>query len=195
MKNALIVFVRKPEWGKVKTRLAATVGNDVALDIYKELLQHTFNIVKSTPFTKFICYVNEIEKDDLWNAEGFVKRLQSETDLGSKMKDAFSEVLNEGYKKAVIIGSDCMDLTTAIIVQAFDLLETKDTVIGPAKDGGYYLLGMKNLSPFIFKDKNWSTSSVYNDTVIDMEANGISFGVLPLLNDVDTEDDWLSSKK
>ncbi len=195
MKNALIVFVRKPEWGKVKTRLAATVGNDVALDIYKELLQHTFNIVKSTPVTKFIYYVNEIEKDDLWNAEGFVKRLQSETDLGSKMKDAFSEVLNEGYKKAIIIGSDCMDLTTAIIVQAFDLLETKDTVIGPAKDGGYYLLGMKNLSPFIFKDKNWSTSSVYNDTVIDMEANGISFGVLPLLNDVDTEDDWLSSKK
>ena len=195
MKNALIVFVRKPEWGKVKTRLAATVGNDVALDIYKELLQHTFNIVKSTPVTKFIYYVNKIEKDDLWNAEGFVKRLQSDTDLGSKMKDAFSEVLNEGYKKAVIIGSDCMDLTTAIIVQAFDLLETKDTVIGPAKDGGYYLLGMKYLSSFIFKDKNWSTSSVYNDTVIDMEANGISFGVLPLLNDVDTEDDWLSSKK
>ena len=129
------------------------------------------------------------------NAEGFVKRLQSDNDLGSKMKDAFSEVLNEGYKKAVIIGSDCMDLTTAIIVQAFDLLETKDTVIGPAKDGGYYLLGMKNFSPCIFKDKNWSTSSVYNDTVIDMEANGISFGVLPLLNDVDTEDDWLSSKK
>lgn len=195
MKNALIVFVRKPELGKVKTRLAATVGNDVALDIYKELLQHTFNIVKSTPVTKFIYYVNKIEKDDLWNAEGFVKRLQSDNDLGSKMKDAFSEVLNEGYKKAVIIGSDCMDLTTAIIVQAFDLLETKDTVIGPAKDGGYYLLGMKNLSSFIFKDKNWSTSSVYNDTVIDMEANGISFGVLPLLNDVDTEDDWLSSKK
>lgn len=195
MKNALIVFVRKPELGKVKTRLAATVGNDVALDIYKELLQHTFNIVKSTPVTKFIYYVNKIEKDDLWNAEGFVKRLQSDNDLGSKMKDAFSEVLNEGYKKAVIIGSDCMDLTTAIIVQAFDLLETKDTVIGPAKDGGYYLLGMKNLFSFIFKDKNWSTSSVYNDTVIDMEANGISFGVLPLLNDVDTEDDWLSSKK
>lgn len=195
MKNALIVFVRKPELGKVKTRLAATVGNDVALNIYKELLQHTFNIVKSTPVTKFIYYVNKIEKDDLWNAEGFVKRLQSDNDLGSKMKDAFSEVLNEGYKKAVIIGSDCMDLTTAIIVQAFDLLETKDTVIGPAKDGGYYLLGMKNLFSFIFKHKNWSTSSVYNDTVIDMEANGISFGVLPLLNDVDTEDDWLSSKK
>ncbi len=194
MKDALIVFVRKPELGKVKTRIAATAGNEKALDIYKELLQHTFDITRISGAVKFIYYVDDIEKDDIWNAPGFVKRLQSDNDLGDRMTTAFREVLQEGFSKVLIIGSDCLELTPAIIQQAFASLETAEIVIGPALDGGYYLLGMRKLYSFIFHNKNWSTDSVFKDSVRDMERNGISFAVLPLLNDIDTEEDWLTSK-
>ncbi|MEO5947919.1 MAG: TIGR04282 family arsenosugar biosynthesis glycosyltransferase [Chitinophagaceae bacterium] len=195
MGNALILFVRKPELGKVKTRLAATIGNEKALAIYEELLQHTFEITQSLSFLKFVFYVNAIEHNDLWRAEGFIKRLQSDADLGGKMKDAFAEVIQEGYEKVVIIGSDCFQLTTAIIQQAFELLNKNEIVIGPANDGGYYLLGMKKLYGFIFDNKKWSTETVFGDTVQDLKKYNVSFTTLPILTDVDTEEDWQLSKK
>lgn len=195
MKNAVIIFVRKPELGKVKTRLAATVGKEKALAIYEQLLQHTFEITRFVDFPKFVFYVYAIEQNDLWSAEGFIKKLQSDADLGGKMKDAFAEQFQEGYEKVLIIGSDCFQLTTAIIEQAFELLNNNQIVIGPANDGGYYLLGMKKLHGFIFDDKKWSSKSVFADTVGELKENEISFATLPILTDIDTEEDWLLSKK
>jgi rSAM/selenodomain-associated transferase 1 len=194
MKTALIIFVRKPELGKVKTRLAATLGDDKALEIYKELLQHTSDIALKTSADKFVFYFNKIEKEDIWDENNFIKKLQSDADLGIKMQDAFSQIFEQGYEKVVIIGSDCFELTNEIISNAFEQLDTNDVVIGPANDGGYYLLGMKKLYPQLFENKQWSTAAVYQQTIADFEKAHIKYHALVTLTDVDTEEDWLATK-
>ena len=192
--NALIIFVRKPELGKVKTRLAATMGDKKALSIYKELLQHTYNITYPVDADKFVFYYNETDDNDMWKGDGFNKRLQSNGDLGSKMKDAFAALFNEGYQQVVIIGSDCFELTTAIINDAFVRLEKNDVVIGPSTDRGYYLLGMKQLLSFVFNNKRWSTEHVFEETITELQKEHISYHTLTYLTDVDTEEDWLATK-
>lgn len=175
--------------GKVKSRLAVTVGKQRALDIYNTLLTHTLNISKNLPAEKFIFYEDYINQDDLWDNEIYNKNLQQGTDLGQRMKNAFEDLFNKGYKKVLIIGSDCYELTETIINSAFDLLSVKDVVIGQASDGGYYLLGMKTFIPQLFKNKSWSSGSVYNDTVKQINELGYSFTSLIVLNDVDEESD------
>nr|MDQ6902661.1 TIGR04282 family arsenosugar biosynthesis glycosyltransferase [Bacteroidota bacterium] len=166
-----------------------------ALDIYKELLQHTFEIASAVDASKYVFYFDKIEDEDIWNADGFFKVLQKDGDLGNKMAAAFTHLFNERCESVVIIGSDCFELTTNIIENAFSDLEINDIVIGPANDGGYYLLGMKKIFPFIFKNKKWSTESVFNETVLELEKNNISYKTLAVLTDVDTEEDWLATKK
>ncbi len=194
MKSAIIIFVRKPELGKVKTRLAASLGNEKALEIYQELLLHTCQICEQVEVDKFVYYHEKIEQNDLWDADGFNKKLQTNAELGEKMKLAFKEIFDTGYKKVVIIGSDCLQLTDGHIMEALSLLDKNDTVIGPAKDGGYYLLGMKMLHPYLFENKTWSTSTVFNETKADAERYQLNMAVLPVLTDVDTEADWIESK-
>ena len=195
MKEAIIIFVRNPQLGKVKTRLANTLGDEKALNIYKELLHHTKEITAQITADKYVFYFDKIEENDLWNVPGFFKCLQCNDELGGKMKNAFKELFDKGYEKVAIIGSDCLELTTAIIEEAFVLLKNTDAVIGPAKDGGYYLLAMKKLIRPIFENKQWSTDSVFRETINDLTENNFSFGCLPLLTDVDTEQDWNFSKK
>ena len=195
MKKALIIFVRQPEKGKVKTRLAATLGEDKALAIYIELLKHTQKISSAATADKFVFYAGQIPENDLWSMPGFTKRLQNELDLGGKMKEAFSVLFEEGYGKIVIIGSDCLELSTEIIEQAFNLLDEKEVVIGPASDGGYYLLGMKKLWPFIFENKQWSTANVFEQTLSDLKKVKIPYSELITLADIDTEEDWNNYKQ
>ena len=157
MKDAVIIFVRNPELGKVKTRLAATVGDEEALNIYSLLLNHTMQEAGKVAANKFVFYHQQITTDDIWNGNGFYKKLQTGESLGDKMKAAFDEIFKLGYNKIMIIGSDCLQLKSAIINAGFCLLDEEDTVIGPAKDGGYYLLGMK---------KNYATDKlIYIESV------------------------------
>ena len=195
MKNAIIIFVRNPELGKVKTRLAASVGDHAAVDIYKQLLLHTMQVADESSADKFVFYHEQIMQHDIWNKNGFFKKLQSGSNLGEKMKNAFSTIFTEGYSKVIIIGSDCLQLNSTIINEAFAGLEQNDTVIGPAKDGGYYLLGMKIMLPFLFDHKAWSTATVFKDTMFNMRQHNLSTTILQVLTDVDTEADWLESKK
>ena len=193
--KALIIFVRKPELGKVKTRLAATLGNEKALTVYVELIEHTCAISGPANADKFIFYADSIGENDIWGEPGFTKKLQVNGDLGGKMKDAFTVLFKQGYEHVVIIGSDCFELSTRIIDEAFKLLEQKEVVIGPAEDGGYYLLGMKTLLPFIFENKHWSTGHVFQQTITDLQKENISFAELITLTDVDTEEDWMKTKR
>ena len=195
MKDAVIIFVRNPELGKVKTRLAATVGNDEALNIYSLLLNHTMQEADKVAADKFVFYHQQITADDIWNANRFYKKLQTAESLGDKMKAAFDEIFKARYTKIMIIGSDCLQLNSTIINTGFGLLDEHDTIIGPATDGGYYLLGMKKNYEFLFDNKTWSTESVFDDSMKDMQQHHISTGLLPLLTDVDTEADWIESKK
>ncbi|PIQ48926.1 MAG: glycosyltransferase [Cytophagales bacterium CG12_big_fil_rev_8_21_14_0_65_40_12] len=185
----LIIFVKNPELGRVKTRLAATVGDQAALNIYKRLLDRTKQITSALPFDKTVFYDRILDEEDLWNAKGFTKDLQQEGDLGQRMSTAFQRSFEKGYKRICIIGSDCYELTTEILNDAFNVLKSKNTVIGGAKDGGYYLVGMNQWLPKIFANKAWSTAEVYNSTIKDFVELGMTYAELPKLNDVDTEED------
>jgi uncharacterized protein len=186
-KNALIIFVRNPVLGKVKTRLAATIGNEKALQVYIHLLQHTKSITQNLLVAKFIFFADEINVNDIW--KDYKKKWQSGNNLGKRMENAFKELFAEGYKNICIIGSDCYELTTEIIEEAFEKLNSIDIVIGGAKDGGYYLLGMSNPTKEIFTTIEWSTAKVFSQTMQLINEKKLSCFVLPLLNDVDEEKD------
>ena len=183
--TCLILFVRDPVLGKVKTRLAVSIGDEQALRVYKLLLNHTRTITVGLNCTKYVYYADSVISVDLWDKGNFIKAVQSGNDLGERMLHAFQSAFDDGYKKVVIIGSDCFQLSTELIISAFDVLNHYDAVIGPAEDGGYYLLGLKKLVPAIFKDKTWSTNSVCRDTIKDIESMNLSYKLLPILNDVD----------
>ncbi|MFK7984177.1 MAG: TIGR04282 family arsenosugar biosynthesis glycosyltransferase [Saprospiraceae bacterium] len=190
-KNALIVFIKNPELGKVKTRLAKTVGAEKALAIYIALMEHTRKIAEALPVARHLFYSKEINKKDNWTSHKFHKALQIEGDLGDKMATAFHTVFKEN-EKVVIIGSDCASLTPEIVQTAFDKLADYPFVIGPAMDGGYYLLGMNSFAPEVFKDIEWSTDAVFPTTVERIEGVGKTYHLLPTLSDIDYEEDWVT---
>ncbi len=185
----LIIFYRNPELGKVKTRLAATVGNEKALVIYLQLASHTKSITEHVDVDKVVYYADFVDKEDSWLNVVFDKQLQRGADLGERMLNAFADGFSNGYQSICIIGTDCFELTTEIVTKAFMKLERQDAVIGPAQDGGYYLLGMNNLLAGVFKNKQWGTGSVCAATMSDFKKLGQNFFQLELLTDIDEEKD------
>ncbi len=175
--------------GKVKTRLAATVGNDEALSIYQLLLYYTRQLTLQVKAARFLFYSDCIEEKDDWKATHFIKKVQHGNDLGDRMFHAFEEGLMT-HDKAVIIGSDCATLSLEIIESAYTALDTHDVVIGPATDGGYYLLGLKKANPMLFETIFWSSDQVLAQTIERIHTQNLSYYLLPMLSDVDTEEDW-----
>jgi len=178
-KSALLIFIKNIEKGKVKTRLAATVGDDRALAIYQELLKHTRNIALTVDVERYLFYSQFIEENDKWLKKDFQKLLQIQGGLGEKMSAGFEHVFQK-HEKVVIVGSDC----------AFRILDEKDFVVGPAIDGGYYLIGMRQFSPTIFQNIEWSTAEVFPKTIEIIRNMGKTYGLLPELSDIDYEEDW-----
>ena len=189
MKNLIMIFVKNPIPGKVKTRLAQTLGNDKALKIYLYLLKYTREITKNLESDKVVFYSDFIEKQDLWDTQIFQKALQTGTSLGDRMYNAFVHAFDKGYQNVLIIGSDCLELNQAHLNDAFQALKKQEVVLGPAKDGGYYLLGMNKLQRKIFENKNWSTATVFKDTLHDLKTSQTPYYLLPALSDVDYEED------
>lgn len=191
MDNALIIFVKNPQAGKVKTRLAKTVGENRALEVYQELMEITAReVYKVTSADCFVFYSDYLPEDDeIWKDEYVIKEIQEGDDLGERMSNAFAHVFEQGYEKAAIIGSDLPELTHELIEQAYRELDEVDVVIGPAKDGGYYLLGSNEHIPQIFNDKSWSTDNVFDETIQDLINMKKIWHELPILNDIDTEED------
>lgn len=183
----LMIFTRNPELGKCKTRLAATIGNQSALDVYKFLLAHTAHLTKNVNAAKQVWYSEEIWENDHWNDAIYDKKLQIGTDLGVRMANAFQSGFESGYEKIIIIGSDMYDLSKADLENAFEQLDKTDFVIGPAEDGGYYLLGMKFFKADLFKNKNWGTETVLKNTRQNLEEENIH--LLEVRNDVDFYED------
>jgi rSAM/selenodomain-associated transferase 1 len=187
--NSLLIFIKNPVLGKVKTRLAATLGAEQALAIYHELLRHTRKTSLQIDAARFLYYSDSIDLDDDWNSNDFNKKIQYGHDLGARMAHAFETALNTS-SKVVIIGSDCPLLEPAHLALAFEKLEEYPFVIGPALDGGYYLLGMRNFFPPLFQDMTWSNDAVLTNTLKRIERSEQSYFLLPALPDVDTEADW-----
>jgi rSAM/selenodomain-associated transferase 1 len=193
VKAALIVFVKNLVPGRVKTRLAATLGHDEALKAYRYLLQHTQQIAEAVQADKYIFYSNAIEEQGWPQTYGHM--VQQGSDLGGRMAWAFEKVFEQGYEKVVIIGSDCLELQAPVITQAFDELERYDVVIGPANDGGYYLLGLKQSRPELFQHIAWSTPNVLSQTTQACQQAALTVSLLPWLTDIDEAEDWLLAKK
>jgi len=189
LENALIIFVKNAEKGKVKTRLASTLGDEKALKIYLALLDHTRKIAQKVDANRLLFYSNNIQKNDDWPLTDFDKLNQEGNNLGDRMTHAFHTAFQQ-YHKVVIIGSDCASLTTKIIQNAFDHLAQHDFVIGPAMDGGYYLLGMRTFHPSLFQDIEWSTEKVLSATIQKINALQKTYTLLPELSDIDYEEDW-----
>ncbi len=192
-RNRLIIFAKNPELGKVKTRLAATIGHKKALQVYIKLLIHTRSI--ALPFIKstIFYFTNDTEKTEGWSQ--FNQRLQSGNSLGARMSNALKESFDEENDKVLIIGTDCYEITSEVISNAFRALDDNDVVIGPAEDGGYYLLGMKRFYPEFFMNKKWSTETVFIDTIEDVKRLGLTHKNLPTLTDIDTEQDLRKFEK
>jgi len=186
-KNLLLIFTRNPVLGKCKTRLAATVGDESALEIYKFLLQHTVAITKSLTAAKQVYYSEEIKEDDIWDSKFYDKKLQSGQDLGVRMANAFQEGFASGFEKIIVIGSDMFDLDQKDIEIAFSTLAENDFVIGPAQDGGYYLLGMSTFNAELFQNKEWGKPTVLEATLKNLKDEKMT--LLDERNDVDLYED------
>lgn len=187
--DLLIIFYRNPELGKVKTRLAATMGDERALTIYLKLASHTRSVASEVNCDRVVWYSDFVDTEDNWPNDVFLKERQRGETLGDRMQVAFDRAFQDGYQRACIIGTDCLELTSEILSEAFNKLNTHDAVIGPALDGGYYLLGMKEFHSEFFNKKVWSTNTVFENTVKDFERLKLSFILLPSLADIDEERD------
>ncbi|MCO5936659.1 TIGR04282 family arsenosugar biosynthesis glycosyltransferase [Mucilaginibacter sp. RB4R14] len=185
LNTALVIFVRHPELGKVKTRLAKVIGDEKALSVYNLLLSHTRQITIPLNCRKFIYYTDQVIEHDLWTFPGYTKRQQFGEDLGARMSNAFKELFDQDFKRVMIIGSDCYKLQTTIVEQAIAALNDKDVVIGPAFDGGYYLLGSNRYVPELFTDKAWSTDEVTNQTLATVNQLELTYSLTERLHDVD----------
>ena len=183
----IIVFARQPELGKVKTRLAAGIGEARALAVYQELLAITREAINAAGVAATVWLAGIDGRDD-YEAEwpGFTCQAQPAGDLGQRMSTAFATAFAEGARRVIIVGTDCPELSELHLRQAFEQLQTHDVVLGPAEDGGYYLLGMRGqLHPALFANKAWSTSTVLADTLADARRLGLRVTLLPELSDID----------
>jgi len=189
--NALLVFMRFPRLGKVKTRLARSLGDDKATEFYRlcshavldEILQLSREVEKYIYLAEPI---NEYEMKQLAGLE-FKISIQEGKNLGQRLCGAFSKAFDSGLRKVAIVASDVPDLSTRIMEQAISSLDNTDVVIGPCYDGGYYLIGMKELHVELFNGISWGTNRVYRQTLDAAKENGLTVGQLPILIDIDTE--------
>ena len=195
MNSALIIFMKGPKVGQVKTRLAASIGDEKALELYKILVESTVKTVREVSdvfdplfFIDREEYVHETAQWLSLDIDLFY--IQKGVDLGEKMANAFDFVLHEKrYKSAVIIGTDIHDLSSSVMIRALKLLSNADLVIGPALDGGYYLLGMKKLYRDLFNGIAWSTSEVCEKTIVKGEQLDLKIELLEVKRDIDTWED------
>lgn len=188
-KSLLLVFTKNPTLGKVKTRLAKSIGKEKALEIYKALLKKTASVLEVLEVLEVdihLYYSDYIEKDDFFSTIATQKKTQTGKQLGERMSNAFRESLIS-YDKVVIIGTDLWTLEIQDIKNAFKALEHHAAVIGPSTDGGYYLLGLTEVMPQIFLNKQWGTSSVLPNTLRDLKS--VKHHLLSEKNDIDTFSD------
>ncbi|MBI4051073.1 MAG: TIGR04282 family arsenosugar biosynthesis glycosyltransferase [Elusimicrobia bacterium] len=188
--NLLLIFLKAPVSGKVKTRLALTRGEEEAARIYKEMAQDIFHRFRGLPgISTVVAYERAQEFPDLiWLDEhnpSFVE--QEGNGLGERLENAFRWAFALGAKRVAAIGGDSPGLPVDWLTQAFKKLERGHLVLGPAEDGGYYLIGMNHLEPDLFVDIPWSTSQVFNRTLEKIKERGLPFFLLPAYFDVDDE--------
>jgi len=186
----LIIFIKNPIIGEVKSRLAKSIGDFNAFKVYVDLLARTHHNMKDLQCDKAVFYSDFVDDHDLWENAKFIKSRQYGEDLGERMLHAIHFSLISGYEKVILIGSDIIDLNGQIILDSFEKLNANDIVIGPTFDGGYYLIGMKKLHSKLFKNIAWSSPEVFDQTIQTCTNEKLSFDTLPKFADLDTFADF-----
>lgn len=191
--RCLLFFLKNPEKGRVKTRLASAVGDEVAVKLYRRFLLEMLFTLNQGTFLFYLCFYPENSLSDLkgWLGDDYLYMPQKGKDLGERMKNGFIEAFAMNFKRVVLIGSDIPDLPLEFIEEAFTSLQEKDVVIGPSFDGGYYLIGFKDkvFSLKVFEGIPWSTEKVFEKTMKVLKQEGLTVHTLQLLRDIDTIDD------
>lgn len=190
----LIIFSKNPEAGQVKTRLARDVGEKKALEIYEILREHTALVTAKVSAERMVFYSSFIPSSDLFRTTTFNFRLQEGADLGERMFYAIRSGFEAGFHHIVLIGTDCYELSSEILDEAFSALERSDAVVGPATDGGFYLIGLNRLIPELFLNRVWSTSAVLRESIRILQCHETPYELLSELSDIDTFDDLKKSK-
>jgi len=192
----ILLFIKVPIKGQVKSRLAADVGEEAALDLYKSFVLDIIDTLEGSGYTLRICYYPHDRADMFTSLFGIRYRMmpQEGKDLGEKMENAFKQIFSEGYTRAILIGSDIPDLAPAVLRDALESLTKNDVVIGPASDGGYYLIGFHkdSLLPRIFHNREWGTERVFQDTMDILRNTSLRVHLAPQWSDVDTIGDLKS---
>ncbi|MBI3851180.1 MAG: TIGR04282 family arsenosugar biosynthesis glycosyltransferase [Verrucomicrobia bacterium] len=187
----LIIFIKAPRRGEVKTRLARDIGDEAACEAYCTLVDTLLNQLAELPEVEL-----RVTPDDAsaeikpWLRSNWQLRPQGQGSLGERLQTAFTDSFNRGAERVVIIGSDCPFITADDIHDAWTALHDSEVVIGPACDGGYWLIGLRQLQPTLFDGIAWSTETVFRETLQRAEAARLRVQVLRELSDVDTEADW-----
>ncbi|MEQ6125275.1 TIGR04282 family arsenosugar biosynthesis glycosyltransferase [Pseudotenacibaculum sp. MALMAid0570] len=189
-KDLLIVFVKNIILGKVKTRLAKTIGDVGAFKIYSELFSITEEESKKVEAKRHIYFSDVIIPSKWENDQKFVQKGEN---LGMRMQNAFQQGFDEGYENIILIGSDLPDISKEVIEKGFKNLKNNELVFGPADDGGYYLIGMSKMNSSVFKDKPWSKSTLLDVTLQEISKQQRSVFLLETLNDIDTFEDLVNS--
>jgi rSAM/selenodomain-associated transferase 1 len=187
------VFLKYPDKGKVKTRLASAIGTDAATELYRCFILDLLANLEQLEVDLYLCFHPEGSQQRLleWLGDEYRYLLQRGDNLGQRMKNALFDAFGNGCEKAVVIGSDSPDLPGGLVEEAFSVLGEKDVVIGPASDGGYYLIGFARHTYHTeaFDDVHWSTDRVFGETMARLRASGLRVHVLPEWHDVDTVSD------
>lgn len=186
MNIAFCVFAKYPTLGTVKTRLAKTTGDEFALQAYKSLFSYTLTILQSVSADVHF-FVTPTTLDGL----DYPQHLQHGQDLGERMRNASKELFQLAYEAVIFIGTDCVEIHEQHLQQSIEALKNNDVVIGPAHDGGYYLLGIKGAKDYLFADMAWSTDQLYTQTINKTIEHGDSVCSLETLSDID---EWLDLK-
>jgi rSAM/selenodomain-associated transferase 1 len=196
--RSLVIFATAPEKGRVKSRIAADLGPDVALTAYRTLAEHAVAAASQVDWCrKTIAYAPNGKADAMrdWFGDLFDYRAQGDGDLGRRMLAAFERAFQDGADRVILIGVDCPGVSEGVISDAFVRLDTADAVVGPSFDGGYYLIGMKKPLTPLFTDIPFGTGDTLQRTLTAARRGGIRVSLLEWKRDVNTGDAWRSVAK
>jgi uncharacterized protein len=193
-KQHLVIFTRYPEAGKTKTRLISALGSEGAATLQRQMTEHTISQVRYLSKGFNLSFEVRFAGGSLqlvldWLGSDIFCQPQGEGDLGVRLVRSLVYAFDSGAEKVVIIGTDCPDLSDEILVKAFEQLDCKNLVLGPAEDGGYYLIGLERPVPDLFTDIAWGTSQVLQQTIKIAQRLNLSVGYLPVLHDIDRPED------
>lgn len=188
--TCILLFIKYPDKGNVKMRLSVDLNKEIVQELYRYFVQDTLATVKKIDSQLFICYfpVEAQKKFQKWLGTTLLFLPQNGVDLGERMKNSFTDVFTKGFRQAILIGSDSPDLPKNYIEQAFAILQSRDVVLGPTVDGGYYLIGfnINTFTPSVFEEISWGSQTVFQETIIKITQAHRSLDLLPIWSDIDT---------